>query len=132
MWTEFFFRYNREFIITEFVIIEFVITTEFHCASLLQLRLDYARMILIEGMKFKTYLVVRRFKKTIYNFLLMINVQAALVIFDLIICDFSYMQLRNCLFSGTYPLIYSNLWVFSMRCEFIICEAIFRIPISHI
>ncbi len=31
------------------------------------------------------------------------------------ICDFMYMQNRNGIFSGTNPLIYSNLWSSSMQ-----------------
>jgi len=42
------------------------------------------------------------------------HVQAALVICGLFICDFTYMGSRNDLFSGTYPLIYSNPWSFYM------------------
>jgi hypothetical protein len=46
------------------------------------------------------------------------NVQAALVICGLFICDFAYMWSRNGLFSGTYPLIYSHPWSFCMRIHY--------------
>jgi hypothetical protein len=35
----------------------------------------------------------------------LLNIQTALIICGLFICDFLYIQLRNGLFSGTYPLI---------------------------
>jgi len=45
-------------------------------------------------------------------------VQAALVKFGLFICDFAYIRSRNGLFSGTYPLIYSNPWCFYMQISY--------------
>ncbi len=50
--------------------------------------------------------------------------QAVLVILWLFICDFE--RLRICLFSFTYPLIYSHPWSFT--CDFVICKPIFGIP----
>jgi len=44
-----------------------------------------------------------------------LKIHAALVICGLFICEFAYMQLKNGLFSGTYPLIYSDCWSFYMR-----------------
>jgi len=59
------------------------------------------------------------------------EVQAALVICGLFICDFAYMESRNGLFSGTYPLIDSNLWSFYMQIHYI--WAYFWSPcLSHI
>jgi len=58
-------------------------------------------------------------------------VQAALVICGLFICDFTYMRSRNGLFSGTYPLIYSNPWSFYMQICYM--KAYFWSPyLSHI
>jgi len=58
-------------------------------------------------------------------------VQAALVICGLFICDFTYMQSRNGLFSGTYPLISCNPWSFYMRIRYM--RAYFWSPyLSHI
>jgi hypothetical protein len=45
-------------------------------------------------------------------------VQAALIICGLFICNFMYMRLKNGLFSGTYPLIYSNSWSFYMQIHY--------------
>ncbi len=45
-------------------------------------------------------------------------VQAALVICGLFICNFAYMRSRNGLFSGTYPLIYSNPWYFYIQIRY--------------
>ena len=56
--------------------------------------------------------------------------RAARVNCGLFICDFSCVQLRNGLFYGTNPLIYSCPW--SFLCEFIICKPIFGVPISRI
>jgi len=42
------------------------------------------------------------------------QIQAALVICGLFICDFAYMRLKNGLLSGTNPLIYGNPWSFLM------------------
>ncbi len=53
-----------------------------------------------------------------HRHILSICVQAALVIYNLFICDFSYTRLRNGLFSRTYPLIYSNLWSFNMQIHY--------------
>jgi len=47
------------------------------------------------------------------------KVQAALVICGIFICDFVYMRSRNGLFSGTYPLLYSDRWSFYMRIHYI-------------
>jgi hypothetical protein len=59
------------------------------------------------------------------------EVQAALVICGLFICDFVYMWLKNCLFSGTYPLIYGNPWSFYIRIHYM--GAYFWSPyLSHI
>jgi len=41
-----------------------------------------------------------------------LQVQAALVICDLFICNFAYVRLRNGLFPGTYPQMYSYPWSF--------------------
>jgi len=46
-------------------------------------------------------------------------VQVALVICGIFICEFSYMQLKNGLFSGTYLLIYSDCWSFYMQNHYI-------------
>ncbi len=57
--------------------------------------------------------------------------QAALVICSLFICDFAYMRSRNGLFSGTYPLIYSNPWSFYMQIRYM--RAYFWSPyLSHL
>jgi len=46
-------------------------------------------------------------------------------------CDFAYMRLKNLLFSGTYPLIYSDHWSFYMRIHYM--RAYFWSPyLSHI
>ncbi len=59
------------------------------------------------------------------------TVQAALVICGLFICDFAYMRSKICLFSGTYPLIYSHPWSFYMRIRYM--RAYFLSPyLSHI
>jgi len=59
------------------------------------------------------------------------QIQVALVICGLFICHFAYMQLKNGLFSGTYPLIYGNLWSFYMRIHYM--RAYFWSPyLSHI
>jgi len=47
-----------------------------------------------------------------------VQVQEALVICGLFICDFAYMRSRNDLFSGTYPLIISHTWSFYMRIHY--------------
>jgi len=58
-------------------------------------------------------------------------IQTALVICGLFICDFAYMQSRNDLFSGTYPLIYCHPWSFYMWIHYI--RAYFWGPyLSHI
>jgi len=58
-------------------------------------------------------------------------VQVALVICGLFICEFAYMRMKNGLFSGTYPLIYSDLWSFYMRIHYV--RAYFWSPyLSHI
>jgi hypothetical protein len=54
-------------------------------------------------------------KLNIFFHTLGLSLQAALIICNLFICDFAYMQSRNGLFSGTYPLIYSNPWSFYMQ-----------------
>jgi len=46
------------------------------------------------------------------------QVQVALVICSLFICDFTYRRSGNGLFSGTYPLIYSHPWSFYMRIHY--------------
>ncbi len=43
-----------------------------------------------------------------------LTVQLALILCGLFICNFTYMQSRNGIFSGTYPLIYSHPWSFYM------------------
>jgi len=58
-------------------------------------------------------------------------IQAARVICGLFICNFVYMRSGNGLFSGTYPLIYSNPWSFYMRIHYM--RAYFWSPyLSHI
>jgi len=47
-----------------------------------------------------------------------LQIQAALVICGLFICDFVYVRSRNDLFSGTYPLIISHPWSFYMRIHY--------------
>jgi len=46
------------------------------------------------------------------------QLQVALVICGLFICDFAYMPSKNDLFSGTYPLIISHPWSFYMRIHY--------------
>ncbi len=46
------------------------------------------------------------------------SLHAALVICGLFICNFTYMRLKNCLFSGTYPLIYGNPRSFYMQIHY--------------
>ncbi len=59
------------------------------------------------------------------------EVQAALIICGLFICDFAYMWSRNGLFSGTYPLIYSNPWSFYLQIRYM--RAYFWSPfLSHV
>jgi len=59
------------------------------------------------------------------------KVQVALVICGLFICEFAYMRLKNGLFSGTYPLIYSDRWSFYMQIHYM--RAYFWSPyLSHI
>jgi len=48
----------------------------------------------------------------------MLYIQAALIICGLFICDFAYMRLENGIFSGTYPLIYSNPWSFYIQIHY--------------
>ncbi len=45
-------------------------------------------------------------------------IQAALIICGLFICNFEYMQLKNCLFPGTYPLIYGIPRYFYMQIHY--------------
>jgi len=47
-----------------------------------------------------------------------LELQVALVICGLFICDFAYMQSRNDLFYGTYPLIISHPWSFCMQIHY--------------
>jgi len=61
------------------------------------------------SLKISGYAKASKYDVSIECFL---KVQAALVICGLFICNFSYMQSRNGLFSGTYPLIYSNPVIF--------------------
>jgi len=49
---------------------------------------------------------------------LLYQIQAALVICGLFICEFAYMRLKNGFFSGTYPLIYSDHRSFYMRIHY--------------
>jgi len=59
------------------------------------------------------------------------SLHAALVICGLFICNFTYMRLKNGLFSGTYPLIYCNPRSFYMRIHYM--RAYFWSPyLSHI
>ena len=44
-----------------------------------------------------------------------ILLQAALIIWCLFICKFTYMRLKNGLFSGNYPLIYSDRKIFGVH-----------------
>ena len=46
-------------------------------------------------------------------------IQAALTICGLFIYKFEYLRLKNGLFSGTYPLIYSDWWSFYMQIHYI-------------
>jgi len=48
-----------------------------------------------------------------------LDIQAALVICGLFICDFAYIRSRNDLFSITYPLIISHPWSFYIRIHYI-------------
>ncbi len=58
-------------------------------------------------------------------------IQAGLVICGLFIFEFKYMQLKNGLSSGTYPLIYNDPWSFYMRIYYM--RAYFWSPyLSHI
>ncbi len=59
------------------------------------------------------------------------QIQLALIICRLFICEFVYMQLKNGLISGTYPLIYSDRWSLCMRIHYM--RAYFWSPyLSHI
>jgi len=63
--------------------------------------------------------------------LLSFNVQVALVICGLFICEFVYIRLKNGPFSGTYSLAYSHHWSFDMRIHYM--RAYFWSPyLSHI
>jgi len=70
-----------------------------------------------------TFLILKRKEKK--------QIQLALVICGLFICEFVYMRLKNGLFSGTYPLIYSDRWSFYMQINYM--QAYFWSPyLSHI
>ena len=56
-----------------------------------------------------------------------LELQAALVICGLFICDFEYMRQRISHFSRAYPLIYSHPWSLYMRIR--LMRANFLVPI---
>jgi len=59
------------------------------------------------------------------------QIQANLILCGLFICKFAYMRLKNCLFSGTYPLIDSDCRSLYMQIHYI--RAYFGSPyLSHI
>ncbi len=60
----------------------------------------------------------------------LLEIQAAFVICSLSICDFAYMQSRNGLFSGTFPLINSHPWSYYMQICYM--ESIFGVTIVRI